>query len=115
MKDAGRFILLPVGVLLGLSLLLAACGNTTDPEIRKSREEAIPEDAVKVTPEADNFPPITQHDGWIAGYAGELKWTGLKNAGARLNRDLDIGEWHVSLDGDTLYYGGMSMYLKTVT
>jgi hypothetical protein len=46
-------------------------------------------------------------DAWVASYSygGDLKWSMVRNAGSRLNRDLDIGEWHLAGDGDTLYFG----------
>ena len=33
------------------------------------------------------------------------KWTDWKNAGEQLNRDYDIGEFHVTQDGKTIYFG----------
>ena len=188
-------------------ILLAAGCNTTEPKAPKSRLEAIPKDAVKVTPETDHFLAVLQAEGWsdpeplagpintaggedspfisrdgqmllffftpdvnvpasqqvsdgvsgiwvstlaggawsepervvlsavpslegaptlagedlwfasvrggnygevdvwIAERTGPAKWGNWRNAGSRLNRDLDIGEWHLTSDGDTLYFG----------
>lgn len=44
-----------ISVLL-IIILISFCGCTTDDA--RSREEAIPEDAIKITPETDLFPPI---------------------------------------------------------
>ncbi len=41
-------------------------------------------------------------------YTAELKngkWTNVKNAGKQLNKEYDIGELHISPDGQTLYCG----------
>lgn len=35
-------------------------------------------------------------------------WTNVTNAGARLNRDLDVGELHIAGDGADLYFGRQS-------
>jgi hypothetical protein len=44
-------------------------------------------------------------DVWIAERTGDAEWGNWQNAGSRLNRDLDIGEWHLAYGGDTLYFG----------
>jgi hypothetical protein len=189
-----------------LALIASGC-DTTEPEGRRSRLDAIPEGAVKVTPEADNFLPVLQVAGWAdpepvggpintaggedspfvspdgglllffftpdvnvpasgqvsdgvtgiwvssqaggtwsesefvdlsdvpslegcptlagedlwfasarGGNYGEIdvwiaertspaRWGNWRNAGSRLNSNLDIGEWHLTSDGDTLYFG----------
>jgi hypothetical protein len=33
------------------------------------------------------------------------KWTGWKNAGKQLNVEYDIGEFHITPDGNTIYFG----------
>jgi hypothetical protein len=48
---------------LVLALLASGC-DTTEPEGSKSRQDAIPEDAVKVTPETDEFLPVLHVAGW---------------------------------------------------
>lgn len=187
--------------------LLGGCDITAEPVERPTREDAIPDDAVKVTPETDAFPPVVhdtawsdpvpmtgpvntaggedspfiapdggmflfwftpdvsipaeqqvndgvtgiwyaapdgrgwseptfvelsggnslegcptllgiqlwfcsiragnygEHDLWLAEWAGSGVWTDWRNAGARLNDEMDIGEWHVTADGDTIYFG----------
>ncbi len=42
---------------------------------------------------------------WLADRAGSGVWTDWRNAGERLNGELDIGEWHVTADGETIYFG----------
>ena len=48
---------------IGLAVAGSGC-DTTEPEGSKSRLDAIPSDAVKVTPETDVFPPVLQMEGW---------------------------------------------------
>ncbi len=42
-------------------------------------------------------------DLWIAELAGGV-WTNWKNAGALINVTYDVGEMHITADGNTLYY-----------
>lgn len=192
---------------LAAALCLGGCGDATGPAERPSREDAIPDDAVKVTPDTDVFPPVVhdpawsdpapmagpvntagaedspfiapdgsmflfwftpdvsipaeqqvndgvtgiwyappaalgwseptfvelsggnslegcptllgeelwfcsiragnygEHDVWLADRAGDGVWTDWRNAGERLNGELDIGEWHVTADAETIYFG----------
>ena len=53
-------------------------------------------------------------DMWIAEYK-DGKWTNWKNAGKKLNVDYDLGEMHLSADGNELYFhspraGGKGQY-----
>ena len=43
-------------------------------------------------------------DVYTASYQ-DGKWTDWKNAGEQLNRELDIGEFHITPDGNTIYFG----------
>lgn len=42
-------------------------------------------------------------DIWTAEYVNG-KWTNWKNAGERLNKEIQIGEMHITADGNELYY-----------
>jgi hypothetical protein len=46
-----------------------------------------------------------EHDVWIADAAGPRTWTNWRNAGGRLNGEIDVGEWHLDASGETLYFG----------
>jgi Tol biopolymer transport system component len=43
-------------------------------------------------------------DVYLAVY-GDGRWTEWRNAGAQWNEDFDVGEFHLSADGRTLYFG----------
>jgi hypothetical protein len=45
-------------------------------------------------------------DFWTAEYVNG-KWTNWKNAGERLNKEIQIGEMHITADGNELYYHTM--------
>ncbi|MBD3366800.1 MAG: hypothetical protein GF405_01345 [Candidatus Eisenbacteria bacterium] len=46
-----------------------------------------------------------EHDVWYAERSGARSWTDWRNAGVRLNEELDVGEWHLDASGETLYFG----------
>ncbi len=48
---------------------------------------------------------IGEIDIYTASYVNGI-WTDVENAGTVLNDDLDIGEFHITADGSTIYYGG---------
>lgn len=197
-------------IIVVLSILICGCNNPSEnqsgPEILLTREEAIPVDVSKYTPEMDVFPPVLHSDEWMAptpmegpintagaedspfvspdgnmffffftpdvrvpphkqlidgvtgiwfsqkidgawteperiilnddvsldgaefvqgdtlwfgsvrpGNYGEIdiytakyregSWVDVENAGEQLNLDYDIGEFHITSDGNTLYFG----------
>ena len=196
-------------VAVAVAFLALGC-DTTEPEGRRSRQDAIPKDAVKVTPETDHFVPALQAAGWagpepvagpintaggedspfvspdgglllffftpdvdvpasqqvsdgvsgiwvstltggawnepefvdlsdvpslegcptlagedlwfasarggnygeidvwIAERSGPAQWGNWRNAGTHINIECDIGEWHLTSDGDTLYFGAVN-------
>ncbi len=49
---------------VAVALCLGGCDNAAGPGERPSREDAIPDDAVKVTPETDVFPPVVHDPAW---------------------------------------------------
>ncbi len=49
---------------------------------------------------AGNFRPV---DMWTAKFVGG-KWTDWENAGRKLNVDYDIGELHITADGNEMYF-----------
>ena len=52
----------------------------------------------------------TSNYGEIDYYTAKLKngkWTDVKNAGKQINIDFDVGELHISPDGQTMYYGNL--------
>lgn len=53
---------------------------------------------------AGNFRGV---DAWLATRDGD-GYRDWRNAGARLNQELQIGEWHISSDGNTMYFGADS-------
>ncbi|MBD3348773.1 MAG: hypothetical protein GF400_06215 [Candidatus Eisenbacteria bacterium] len=50
-----------LGVVL---LLLPGCGTSSGPSEPLTREESIPDDAVKMTPETDHYPPVIHSAEW---------------------------------------------------
>ena len=55
--------MMKIPLLLCFFLLVGVIGFTGCVE-EISREDAIPDDAIKVTPETDRFPPVLHLDGW---------------------------------------------------
>jgi hypothetical protein len=65
---------------------------------------------------AGGYRPI---DIWVADFING-RWTNWRNAGERLNKELEIGEFHLTADGSELYFhadreGGMGGYDIWVT
>jgi hypothetical protein len=52
------FYNLTVVILAFVFMLLSGCTESSEPEPQVTREESIPVDAVKMTPETDLFPPV---------------------------------------------------------
>ena len=64
MIDFDKIIIwLKFALKLNFLLFFVSCSSNTVPGI-KERKESIPEDAVKITEETDNFPPIVQSEEW---------------------------------------------------
>lgn len=53
-----------------------------------------------------NLGGVTEMEFWTATLV-DGRWTNWKNAGERLNRDIRIGEMHVSADGNEIYFDSM--------
>ena len=51
-------------VLIAAAASLAGCGGSTDPSTPADRHAAIPQNAVKVTPQTDVFPPVVHDPAW---------------------------------------------------
>lgn len=76
-------------------ITLLACGNPTAGETPPGdREDAVPEDAVKVTPDTDLYPPVLHSTEWAAPVPlnGPVNTAGVEDAPV------------VSDDGNTLYF-----------
>jgi hypothetical protein len=43
---------------------------------------------------------------YYTAFAGSKGWTSVQNAGKQLNQDYDVGELHISADGQRMYCGG---------
>jgi hypothetical protein len=54
-----------IGVVLVVTLLLSGCSQLSAPETNVTREEAIPDDAMKITPLTDQYPPQLHSDEWF--------------------------------------------------
>lgn len=60
-----RYSVSPIVLALIVVYLLFGCKEETEPAYPTiTREESIPEDAIKQTPESDEFPPILHSDDW---------------------------------------------------
>jgi hypothetical protein len=69
-----------------------------------------------VSARAGNYRPL---DIWIADFV-DGRWTNWRNAGEKLNAEIQIGEFHVTADGSEIYFhadreGGMGGYDIWVT
>lgn len=57
------FLRLLLCLLVGV-LIMSGCGDPAGPEPTRTREEAIPDNAVKMLPAADSHPPILHSSEW---------------------------------------------------
>lgn len=53
-----------------------------------------------------NLGGVTEMEFWIATFI-DGRWTNWQNAGERLNREIRIGEMHITADGNELYFDSM--------
>ncbi|MFZ5433634.1 MAG: hypothetical protein ACOZB3_07675 [Calditrichota bacterium] len=85
------------GIGLALMLLIAGCKEleeTLPIPPQRTRVEAIPEDAVKYTPEMDLFPPVLHTDDWAAPVplSGPVNTAGAEDAPV------------ITYDGNTFFF-----------
>ena len=52
------------GMLIFTFFMMNGCKQSDEPSPQKTREESIPENAVKMTPETDKYPPVLHSAEW---------------------------------------------------
>jgi len=83
----------PAVLALLVSLLLIGC-TENGASVTKAREEAIPKDATKITPDMDEHPPVLHSDEWETPAPADGK---INTAGAEDSP-------FITPDGNTLYF-----------
>lgn len=75
-------IMLKIGLIVGICLLLGSMMFITGCVDEVSREDAIPDNAVKMTPDTDVFPPVIHSEEWLqpVPMGGPINTAGAEDA-----------------------------------
>lgn len=84
----------PTILLLLVLIIILSCFSGCTTNDTKTREEAIPDDAVKMTPETDIFPPVIHSSEWVdpIPMEGPINTAGVEDAPV------------ISPDGNTFFF-----------